>query len=165
MMWNHKTLPHRIIHSGDHEEVHLFFFSNSLGRPDCPTDLSLPVPSEKSFAQFTSTETSVKKSEQTVYTFTMGVTNKRTTTKTRRKIRDVDQIQNDLASKKHLGDFQKTKAPEDLPGLGRHYCVECAKWFDTDATLVAHRRGKPHKRRYVSHNAYRLDVQPYNPAC
>jgi bud site selection protein 20 len=104
----------------------------------------------------------VKKSEQTVYIFTMGVTNKRTTTKTRRKIRDVDQIQNDLASKKHLGDFQNTKAPEDLPGLGRHYCVECAKWFDTDATLVAHRRGKPHKRRYVSHNAYRLVVQPYS---
>lgn len=89
----------------------------------------------------------MKKSEQTVYTFTMGVTNKRTTTKTRRKIRDVDQIQNDLASKKHLGDFQNAKAPEDLPGLGRHYCIECAKWFDTDATLVAHRRGKPHKRR------------------
>ncbi|KAM0416995.1 hypothetical protein ACHAPT_013019 [Fusarium lateritium] len=77
----------------------------------------------------------------------MGVTNKRTITKTRRKTRDVDQVKADLLSPKHLKQFMETKAAEDLPGLGRHYCTECAKWFDTDATLVSHRRGKPHKRR------------------
>lgn len=79
----------------------------------------------------------------------MGVGNKRTLTKTRRKARDVDQVKNDLLSAKHLAQFKKTKASEDLPGLGRHYCVECAKWFETDSSLVTHRRGKPHKRRYV----------------
>ncbi|QUC19613.1 uncharacterized protein UV8b_03854 [Ustilaginoidea virens] len=77
----------------------------------------------------------------------MGVGNKRTITKTRRKTRDVDQIKADLLSSKHLAQFTSSKAPEDLPGLGRHYCIECAKWFDTEATLCAHRRGKPHKRR------------------
>ncbi|KAM5341646.1 hypothetical protein ACJ41O_014677 [Fusarium nematophilum] len=77
----------------------------------------------------------------------MGVGNKRTMTKTRRKTRDVDQIKADILSPKHLKQFMETKAAEDLPGLGRHYCTECAKWFETDATLVAHRRGKPHKRR------------------
>ena len=41
-------------------------------------------------------------------------------------------------------------AAEDLPALGRHYCVECARWFETDSTLQAHLRGKPHKRRYAS---------------
>ncbi|KAH7322969.1 C2H2 finger domain-containing protein [Stachybotrys elegans] len=77
----------------------------------------------------------------------MGVTNKRTLTKTRRKLRDIDQIKEDLLSAKHLSQYKNSKAPEDLPGLGRHYCVECAKWFDTEHTLVAHRRGKPHRRR------------------
>ncbi|EFY92409.1 C2H2 finger domain-containing protein [Metarhizium acridum CQMa 102] len=64
----------------------------------------------------------------------MGVGNKRTITKTRRKTR-------------HLAQFKDTKAAEDLPGLGRHYCIECAKWFDRESTLNSHRRGKPHKRR------------------
>ncbi|CVK86617.1 related to BUD20 Protein involved in bud-site selection [Fusarium mangiferae] len=77
----------------------------------------------------------------------MGVTNKKTITKTRRKTRDVDQVKADLMSPKHLKQFMETKAAEDLPGLGRHYCVECSKWFDTDATLVSHQKGKPHKRR------------------
>lgn len=77
----------------------------------------------------------------------MGVPNKRTLTKTRRYRRDIDQIKADLTSPKHLKQYKDTKAPEDLPGLGRHYCNECAKWFDTETTLVVHRRGKPHKRR------------------
>ncbi|GJN82482.1 Bud site selection protein 20 [Purpureocillium lilacinum] len=77
----------------------------------------------------------------------MGVGNKRTITKTRRKTRDVDQVKADLISSRHLSQFKDTKAAEDLPGLGRNYCVECAKWFDTEKTLTAHQRGKPHKRR------------------
>ncbi|KAK0384231.1 hypothetical protein NLU13_8319 [Sarocladium strictum] len=77
----------------------------------------------------------------------MGVGNKRTLVKTRRKTRDVDQIKADLLSPKHLAQYKDTKAEEDLPGLGRHYCVECAKWFEAEANLVAHRSGKPHKRR------------------
>ncbi|KAM4062267.1 zinc-finger double-stranded RNA-binding domain-containing protein [Hirsutella rhossiliensis] len=77
----------------------------------------------------------------------MGVGNKRTITKTRRKTRDVDQIKADLLSTRHLSQFKDTKAAEDLPGLGRNYCIECAKWFDTESTLNAHRHGKPHKRR------------------
>lgn len=98
----------------------------------------------------------------------MGVENKRTLTKTRRYRRcvedifptsknpstdplhrDIDQVKDDLLSPKHLKQYKDTKAPEDLPGLGKHYCTECAKWYDMEATLVAHRRGKPHKRRSV----------------
>uniref|UniRef100_A0A098DTP8 C2H2-type domain-containing protein n=3 Tax=Gibberella zeae TaxID=5518 RepID=A0A098DTP8_GIBZE len=81
------------------------------------------------------------------HTENMGVTNKRTITKTRRKTRDVDQVKADMLSPKHLKQFMETKAAEDLPGLGRHYCVECSKWFDTGSTLVSHQKGKPHKRR------------------
>ncbi|EEH09147.1 C2H2 finger domain-containing protein [Histoplasma capsulatum var. duboisii H88] len=67
--------------------------------------------------------------------------------KTKRRTRDYDQVRADINSSKHLSQYQKTKASEDLPGLGRHYCVECAKWFESDYNLVAHRRGKNHKRR------------------
>ena len=52
-------------------------------------------------------------------------------------------------SPRHLQLYKETKAPEDLPGLGRHYCTECAKWFETDSSLVLHTKGKPHKRRLV----------------
>ncbi|KAK8197131.1 uncharacterized protein BKA78DRAFT_305175 [Phyllosticta capitalensis] len=69
--------------------------------------------------------------------------------KTRRYARDVDQVYADLRSERHLQQFQETKAKEDLPGLGEFYCKECAKWFESDANLVAHRKAKPHKRRYV----------------
>ncbi|RYP40365.1 hypothetical protein DL768_010636 [Monosporascus sp. mg162] len=77
----------------------------------------------------------------------MGVGNKRTLTKTRRKTRDLDQIKADLRSPKHLAQFKETKASEDLPGLGKWYCTECAKWFETEVSLVVHKKGKPHKRR------------------
>lgn len=85
----------------------------------------------------------------------MGVP-KRTRTKTRRKTRDLDEIKADLLSPKHLEQYKKTKASEDLPGLGKHYCIECAKWFDTESTLVVHRRGKFHKRRVKQ-----LKEEPY----
>ncbi|KAI1080293.1 hypothetical protein F5B20DRAFT_107349 [Whalleya microplaca] len=86
----------------------------------------------------------------------MGVTNKRTLTKIRRKTRDLDQIKADLLSPKHLAQFKDAKATEDLPGLGKWYCTECAKWFETEVSLVVHRKGKPHKRRVKQ-----LQEEPY----
>lgn len=69
--------------------------------------------------------------------------------KTRRKTRDLDQIHCDLQDPKHLSQYKDTKAAEDLPGLGEFYCIECAKWFEAEHNLAAHRKGKPHKRRFV----------------
>ncbi|KAI1809423.1 zinc finger protein [Poronia punctata] len=86
----------------------------------------------------------------------MGVRNKRTLTKTRRHVRDLDQIKADLNSQKHLSQYKDMKPNEDLPGLGRWYCVECAKWYDTESNLILHRKGKPHKRRVKQ-----LREQPY----
>lgn len=63
--------------------------------------------------------------------------------------RDYDQVRADLASAKHLAQYKATKDAEDLPGLGQHYCVECAKWFESEYNLVSHRKGKNHKRRWV----------------
>ncbi|KAG7127446.1 Zinc finger protein bud20 like [Verticillium longisporum] len=87
----------------------------------------------------------------------MGVTAHRTITKTRRKTRDLDQIKADLLSPKHLRQYKETKATEDLPALGQHYCIECAKWFDTETNLVSHRKGKPHRRRVKE-----LKEEPYS---
>jgi len=77
----------------------------------------------------------------------MGIFAKRTKTKTRRRLRDIDQIKADLQSPRHLELYKQTKATEDLPDLGRHYCIECAKWFESETNLVAHRKGKPHRRQ------------------
>jgi len=77
----------------------------------------------------------------------MGVENKKTRTKTRRYTRDIDQVKSDLQSPKHLARHKDSKAAEDLPGLGRWYCIECAKWFEGENSLVMHRKGKTHNRR------------------
>jgi len=67
--------------------------------------------------------------------------------KTKRRTRDLDQVRADIDSSKHLSQYKATKAADDLPGLGVHYCVECAKWFESEYNLTSHRRGKNHKRR------------------
>lgn len=94
----------------------------------------------------------------------MGIFAKRTKTKTRRYMRcvfsnsitepltdfvtsDVDQVKADITSPRHLELFKQTKAAEDLPGFGRHYCTECARWFESEHGLQVHTKGKPHKRR------------------
>jgi bud site selection protein 20 len=61
--------------------------------------------------------------------------------------RDLDQISEDLRSPKHLEQHKSAKAAEDLPGLGQFYCVECAKWFESEHSMVTHRKGSTHKRR------------------
>merc|ERR1712225_153225 len=76
---------------------------------------------------------------------TMGIPQKSTKTKTRRRLRDLDQIHMDMADQKHLLQHKNSKAPEDLPGLGQFYCVECAKWFESEHSMVTHRKGSTHK--------------------
>ena len=67
--------------------------------------------------------------------------------KTRRHTRDIDQVYADLRSPRHLEQFKETKLVEDLPGLGQWYCVECAKWFESETNFQSHLKGKVHKRR------------------
>ncbi|KAF2768503.1 hypothetical protein EJ03DRAFT_352046 [Teratosphaeria nubilosa] len=72
-------------------------------------------------------------------------------------IRDIDQIHADIHSKNHLKQYHDTKAPEDLPGFGQWYCVECAKWFESEVNFTKHAKGKPHKRRFRQ-----LKEEPYS---
>jgi bud site selection protein 20 len=46
-----------------------------------------------------------------------------------------------------LEQYVKSKDVEDLPGLGKYYCAECSKWFESDYNLKAHAKGKNHKKR------------------
>ena len=71
--------------------------------------------------------------------------------------RDLDQVHDDLRSPKHLAQHKTIKPAEDLPGLGEFYCIECAKFFEGEHSLVQHRRGKNHKRRVRS-----LREEPYS---
>ncbi|KAJ5898795.1 Zinc finger protein bud20 [Penicillium taxi] len=67
--------------------------------------------------------------------------------KTKRHTRDFDQVCADIKSARHLELYKNTKDVEDLPGLGRHYCIECSKWFESEYNMKAHKKGKIHKRR------------------
>jgi hypothetical protein len=73
--------------------------------------------------------------------------------KTRRHTRDLDQVHADLRDEKHLAEFKNAKPIEDLPGLGQNYCLECAKFFESEANMLAHKKGKVHKRRCVFKHA------------
>ncbi|KAF2000403.1 hypothetical protein P154DRAFT_522594 [Amniculicola lignicola CBS 123094] len=77
--------------------------------------------------------------------------------KTRRYVRDLDQVHADLHDEKHLSQFKDTKSIEDLPGLGQHYCTECAKWFESELNLEAHQKKKVHKRK-----VRQLREEPYS---
>lgn len=69
---------------------------------------------------------------------------------TKRRPRDVDQVQDDLLK---LEKEQKSKLEfeldDDLPGLGQFYCVTCARHFADQLTLDGHLKAKAHKRRLV----------------
>ncbi|CAG8026673.1 unnamed protein product [Penicillium salamii] len=67
--------------------------------------------------------------------------------KNRRRTRDYDQVVADMKSPRHLEQYKSTKDVEDLPGLGRHFCLECSKWFESEYNLKAHTKGKNHKKR------------------
>jgi bud site selection protein 20 len=68
--------------------------------------------------------------------------------RTRRYGRDVDQIAGDISEKARTLALN-TAVDEDKPGMGVHYCLECARWFVDETTLSKHRGSKVHKRRYT----------------
>ncbi|KIM38411.1 hypothetical protein M413DRAFT_30235 [Hebeloma cylindrosporum] len=67
--------------------------------------------------------------------------------RTRVRTRDVDQIQLIDLDPKNRAKLEAQPIDIEKPGLAQHYCVECAKYYETDAALQSHWRGKIHKRR------------------
>lgn len=72
--------------------------------------------------------------------------------------RAVDQIAEDISDPMRA-EALRTDQPIDfdLPGLGQHYCVECARYFVGQDVLVQHCRTKIHKNRVKE-----LREQPYS---
>ncbi|KAJ7327665.1 hypothetical protein DFH08DRAFT_710293, partial [Mycena albidolilacea] len=61
--------------------------------------------------------------------------------------RDLDQIQLLDLDPKHRVELEAQPLDFEKPGLAQHYCVECAKYYETDAALTSHWRSKVHKQR------------------
>lgn len=74
--------------------------------------------------------------------------------------RAVDQIHEDLADPMRA-EVLRTDQPIDfdLPGMGQHYCVECARYFISADVLSQHKRTKKHKIRLKE-----LKEKPYSQA-
>ena len=66
--------------------------------------------------------------------------------RTRVKTRDIDQILEDMQPQ-NIVKLQKQPLDENLPGLGQHYCVSCAKYFVEENSLKSHTKSKEHKKR------------------
>lgn len=68
-------------------------------------------------------------------------------TRTRARTRDLDQIQLLDLDPKNRAKLEAQELDYEKPGLAQHYCVECAKYYETDSALQSHWRSKLHKRR------------------
>ena len=66
---------------------------------------------------------------------------------TKRRKRDIDQVQDDLKKQAEIGRKLEFEADEDLPGMGQFYCTPCGRHFVNQETLEAHEKSKIHKRR------------------
>jgi hypothetical protein len=66
---------------------------------------------------------------------------------TKRRARDIDQIQDELRKVQETGVDLKFEPDEDLPGMGQFYCSQCARHFGNQVALAAHLITKVHKRR------------------
>ncbi len=66
---------------------------------------------------------------------------------TKRRRRDIDQIQDDLKKEQESGQPLEFEHDEDLPGMGQYYCTPCGRHFLNQETLDGHVKSKVHKRR------------------
>ncbi|ODN84051.1 hypothetical protein L202_00078 [Cryptococcus amylolentus CBS 6039] len=64
--------------------------------------------------------------------------------RTRVRTKDLDQIEMDLRPT-NRSKLEKQPIDEDKPGLGQHYCVECAKYYESDLALKNHTKSKVHR--------------------
>lgn len=80
--------------------------------------------------------------------------------KTKRRTKDLDLIYEDLSSQQTVQNLLNQPLDENKPGLGQHYCIHCAKYFETAYALKTHLKGKIHKRRVkeLKHIPYTQEV-------
>lgn len=74
--------------------------------------------------------------------------------------RAIDQVHEDVSDPMKAEALRSNQPIDfDLPGLGQHYCVECARYFIDAQTLDEHTRTKRHKIRLKE-----LREKPYSQA-
>ncbi|KAM3934881.1 zinc finger protein 593 [Leptodactylus fuscus] len=66
--------------------------------------------------------------------------------KTKRRVKDIDQIHEDLRSE-NAHRLLNQEIDYSLPGNAQHYCIHCARYFTDLKTLKEHFKTKVHKRR------------------
>ncbi|KAG9312799.1 hypothetical protein JVU11DRAFT_6213, partial [Chiua virens] len=67
--------------------------------------------------------------------------------RTRARTKDLDQIQLIDLDPKNRAALEAQPLDFEKPGLAQHYCVECAKYYETETALRSHWKSKVHKRR------------------
>lgn len=67
--------------------------------------------------------------------------------KTKRRTKNIDQVFTDLSTPQSIQTLKSQPMQEDKPGLGQHYCIECARYFQNEVVLRGHQKTKVHKRR------------------
>ncbi|KAF9339760.1 CG3224-like protein [Linnemannia elongata] len=78
--------------------------------------------------------------------------------RTKRYMRDIDQIHGDIQPE-NAGKFEKPELDPELPGQGQFYCIQCAKHYINQESLAEHQKGKIHKKRCKL-----LKEEPYSQA-
>ncbi|KAL4256655.1 hypothetical protein AB1N83_010968 [Pleurotus pulmonarius] len=67
--------------------------------------------------------------------------------RTRVRTKDLDQIQLIDLDPKNRAKLEAQPLDFDIPGLAQHYCVECAKYYETDHALQSHWKSKEEKQK------------------
>lgn len=84
-----------------------------------------------------------------------GDTHLRKRWRTRRRTKDLDQINEDL-KQENTEKLLNQEIDADKPGKAQFYCLHCARYFIDDQALNEHFRTKVHKRRMKA-----LELEPY----
>ncbi|KAF9423487.1 hypothetical protein BGZ94_008258 [Podila epigama] len=66
--------------------------------------------------------------------------------RTKRYMRDIDQIHADIQPE-NASKFENRELDPELPGQGQFYCIQCAKHYISQESLAEHQKGKIHKKR------------------
>ncbi|XP_066154286.1 zinc finger protein 593 homolog [Euwallacea fornicatus] len=87
--------------------------------------------------------------------YSSGDTNLKKKYRTKRRVKDLDQIDEDL-KEENAKELLNQEIDFDKPGNAQFYCLHCARYFINSSALQEHFKTKVHKRRLKA-----LQEEPY----